>query len=167
MYPIRVPALRERRSDVSLLAGFFLDLYRRRLGLGPVRLNEAARKALVAADWRGNVRELDHVLGRAVLRAGADVGRDARVLIGPEHLHLDGEELSVTQFAEDESRAGTDAAMVSGSGMTLKEAVEQTKRVMVLRAVEENGGNWAAAARSLGMARSNLHHMAERLGLRR
>ena len=37
----------------------------------------------------------------------------------------------------------------------------------VLRAVEANGGNWAAAARSLGMARSNLHHMAERLGLRK
>ncbi len=50
--------------------------------------------------------------------------------------------------------------------MTLKEALEKTKRDMVLRAVEANGGNWAAAARSLGMARSNLHHMARHLGLR-
>jgi anaerobic nitric oxide reductase transcription regulator len=166
MYPIRVPALRERRSDIALLAGFFLDLYRRRLGLGPVRLNDAARKALVAAEWRGNVRELDHVLGRAVLRAGADVARDAPVLIGPEHLHLDARELSVTQSAEHEPRAGADP-VVSVRGMTLKDAVEETKRVMVVRAVEENGGNWAAAARSLGMARSNLHHMAERLGLRK
>jgi anaerobic nitric oxide reductase transcription regulator len=49
----------------------------------------------------------------------------------------------------------------------LREAVEETKRTMVLRAVKENGGNWAAAARSLGMARSNLHQMAERLGLRK
>ncbi len=51
-------------------------------------------------------------------------------------------------------------------GMTLKEALEKTKRDMVLRAVEADGGNWAAAARSLGMARSNLHHMARHLRLR-
>jgi anaerobic nitric oxide reductase transcription regulator len=37
----------------------------------------------------------------------------------------------------------------------------------VRRAIEESGGNWAAAARALGVARGNLHHMAERLGLRR
>jgi anaerobic nitric oxide reductase transcription regulator len=51
--------------------------------------------------------------------------------------------------------------------MTLREALEETKRALVLRAVEANGGNWAAAARSLGMARSNLHNMASRLGLAR
>jgi anaerobic nitric oxide reductase transcription regulator len=50
--------------------------------------------------------------------------------------------------------------------MTLKAAVEETKRMMILRALEQNAGNWAAAARALGMARSNLHPMAERLGLR-
>jgi len=167
MYPIRVPPLRDRRSDISLLAGFFLDLYRRRLGLGPVRLNEAARQALASAEWPGNVRELDHLLGRAVLRASAAVKRGSPILIGPEHLHIEAGELPRQKSAEYEPRSDAGTVLISTGGMTLKDAVEETKRVMVLRAVEESGGNWAAAARSLGMARSNLHHMAERLGLRK
>jgi anaerobic nitric oxide reductase transcription regulator len=166
MYPIRVPPLRERRSDIPLLAGFFLDLYRRRLGLGPVRLNEPARHALETADWPGNVREVHHLLGRAVLRASAGVARDAPVVIGPEHLQLDPPEPQ-RKRSDHPSPPDESAVVVPIGGMTLREAVEETKRAMVLRAVEENGGNWAAAARTLGMARSNLHHMAVRLGLRK
>jgi len=159
MYPIRVPPLRERRSDIALLAGYFLDLYRRRLGVGPVRLTEAARQALAAADWPGNVRELDHLLGRAVLRAGANHAPGAPIVIGPEALGL---ERSVPERGLTEGGPGA-----LGSRLTLKDALEETKRTLVLRALEESGGNWAAAARSLGMARSNLHHMAGRLGLRK
>lgn len=166
MYPIRVPPLRERRSDIPLLAGFFLDVYRRRLGLGPVRLNEPARRALEAADWPGNVRELDHLLGRAVLRCGGGTERNAPIVIGPEHLQLDAAALGAER-AVAPGPTPHDDSLVAVRGKTLREAIEETKRVMVRRAVEENGGNWAAAARSLGMARSNLHHMAERLGLRR
>lgn len=166
-YPIRVPSLRERRADIPLLAGFFLDRYRRRLGLGPVRLNEPARQALGNAEWPGNVRELDHLLGRAVLRASAHVGRDAPVLVGPEHLQLDAAEPGAGRLVAPASPSGERSAVVPIAGTTLREAVEETKRVMVIQAVKNNGGNWAAAARSLGMARSNLHHMAERLGLRK
>ncbi|MCB9626349.1 MAG: nitric oxide reductase transcriptional regulator NorR [Sandaracinaceae bacterium] len=161
MYPIRVPPLRERRSDIPLLAGFFLDLYRRRLGLGPVRLTNAARHALTEAPWAGNVRELDHVLGRAVLRASAGTGRNEATLIGPEHLQLD----ASTHVAEAGAVAGARALHGADADMTLHDAVERTKRVMILEAVAKHDGNWAAAARSLGMARGNLHNMAKRLGL--
>lgn len=167
IYPIHIPPLRERRSDVALLAGFFLDLYRRRLGLGPVRLNESARQELAAADWPGNVRELDHALGRAVLRASAGVSRGAPILIGRQHLGSD-ESAGLPKRSSEAPQAPSDAALLASlSGMTLREALEETKRALVLRAVEANGGNWAAAARSLGMARSNLHNMAARLGLTR
>lgn len=161
MYPIHVPPLRERRSDIPLLAGFFLDLYRRRLGLGPLRLTDAARQTLTAANWPGNVRELDHLLGRAVLRASAGVRRGAPTVIGPAH--LEGEARAAVPGAV--IAAPTDAAAVTLVGKTLKEAVVETKRLMITRAVEAHGGNWAAAARELGMARGNLHHMARRLGL--
>jgi anaerobic nitric oxide reductase transcription regulator len=165
MYPIHVPPLRERRADIPMLAGFFLDLYRSRLGLGPVRLTSQGRSALTSADWPGNVRELDHLLGRAVLRASANVERGAPVLIGPEHLQLE-PGLDVDTTSPSPPRQ-SDALLIDVADKTLSDAVEALKRKMVLRAVEENGGNWAAAARSLGMARSNLHRMAERLGLRR
>ncbi|MCA9664195.1 MAG: nitric oxide reductase transcriptional regulator NorR [Myxococcales bacterium] len=165
MYPIRVPPLRERRSDIPLLAGFFLDLYRRRIGLGPLRLTERARLALTSADWPGNVRELDHVLGRSVLRASVNITRGAPIVIGPEHLQLD----AVRNEGQDALAAASrrESAVVQVGGLTLKEGVEKTKRTMILRAVEDSGGNWAAAARALGMARGNLHHMAQRMGLRK
>jgi anaerobic nitric oxide reductase transcription regulator len=160
MYPIRVPALRERRSDIPLLAGYFLDLYRRRLGLGPVRLTSAARDALMAASWPGNVRELEHLLGRALLRAGASVPRGAPTVLDLGHLQLDD---SPANFPARQSVPASPRVAVTAR--TLKEAVEETKRTMVRQAVAAHGGNWAAAARSLGMARGNLHHMARRLGL--
>lgn len=168
MYPIRVPALRERRSDIPLLAGYFLDVYRRRLGLGPVRLTEPARQALAVADWPGNVRELDHVLGRAVLRASAVTAEGAPTLIHAEHLQLQAPSApSAGATAPRVEPAGEGSLVVPIAGKTLKEAVDDTKRALITHAVEENGGNWAAAARTLGLARSNLHHMADRLGLRR
>lgn len=166
MYPIEVPPLRQRRSDIALLAGAFLDRYRRRLGLGPVRLTEPARRALIAADWPGNVRELDHLLGRAVLRASAGTERGAPTLIGPEHLQLDAAEAAEERPAAGALSPSPDSVVVPVAGKTLREVVDETKRAMVLRALDESGGNWAAAARSLGMARGNLHHMAQRLGLR-
>ncbi len=167
MYPIHVPPLRERRTDILLLAGHFLDLYRRRLGLGPVRLTEPARQALVAAAWPGNVRELDHLLGRAVLRASAGVARGAATLIGPKSLQLEPSVPDVggggrLGIAEVDSAA----IAVPVDGRSLREVVQDTKRAVVRRAVKNAGGNWARAARELGMARSNLHQMAQRLGLR-
>src|SRR5690606_17206202 len=160
-YPLRVPPLRERRGDIPLLAGHFLDLYRRRLGLGPVRLNEEARQALTSADFPGNVRELEHLLGRAILRASARAVRGAPVLVGREPLQIDA---PLGPPLAPEPRA---AKAPPQRPQTLRAALEETKRAMIARAVEENGGNWAAAARQLGMARGNLHHMATRLGLRK
>ena len=163
MVRIRVPPLRERRSDIPLLAGVFLDLYRRRLGLGPVRLTEDARHLLATSEWPGNVRELDHVLGRVVLRASAEVARGAPVVLRPEHFAGD---VARARLVPTPTRPPPLVSLVGG-GRTLREAVDDTKRAMILDAVELSGGNWAAAARTLGMARGNLHHMADRLGLRR
>ncbi|HET9621243.1 MAG TPA: nitric oxide reductase transcriptional regulator NorR, partial [Kofleriaceae bacterium] len=69
MFPLRVPALRDRRADIAILAGFFLDRHRAQLGLPHVVLGADALAALEANAWPGNVRELDHALARAVLRA--------------------------------------------------------------------------------------------------
>ncbi len=159
MYPIRVPPLRERRSDIPILAGFFLDGYQRRLGLGPVRLTDGARQALVSAPWPGNVRELDHLLGRAVLRASAGTGRGDAVVIEAAHLQI----TTPTAGTDGEREPGPPSR--AGRPQTLREAVEETKRRLITDAVVDHDGNWAAAARSLGMARGNLHHMARRLGL--
>ena len=164
MYPIHVPPLRERREDILLLAGSFLDRYRRKFGLGPVRLSEGARRALEAAPWPGNVRELDHVLGRAVLRASAAAARGDTTLIREESLQL-GAERSAASVEVVKPPAPAERGAGAGPATHLRDAVEDFKKATIARAVEEHGGNWAAAARALGMERSNLHHMARRLGL--
>jgi anaerobic nitric oxide reductase transcription regulator len=161
VYPLHVPALRERRSDISLLAGFFCDLARRRLGLGPVRLSEAALAALRDAAWPGNVRELENVISRAVLQAAGRVERGAAVVVDTPQLtkSLDA---AVDAAAAPTARSHPHEV----STRSLREATVDFQRTAIRQAVAAHDGNWAAAARSLGMGRSNLHHLAKRLGLR-
>jgi len=159
VYPIHVPPLRDREGDIALLAGHFCDRARARLGLGPVRLDAAARARLGAYAWPGNVRELENVVSRAVLRAAAGVQRGGAVVVAPHHLGRDfGAE------AEPESVAMGDEG--GGSAPPLADRVDDFKRRAIRDAVAANGGNWAAAARALGLHRSNLHHLARRLGMR-
>ena len=167
VYPIHVPPLRERRPDIALLAGFFCDLVRRRVGLGPVRLNAEARELLVQYDWPGNVRELENVLSRVALRASAAVPRGEPVVLTAAHL---GPEFGAAPAAAPApaSPAPGDVPEVLAplAGRPLREAVDDYERALIQRAVRDNRGNWAAAARALAMHRSNLHRLAERLGLR-
>ncbi len=156
VYPLRTPPLRERREDIPLLAGFFSDMARRRLGTGPVRLEGLALEQLAAHDWPGNVRELENVISRAVLKASAEVRKGTPVVVEARHL---GGELA----------AEAPPAVVSThlhETVSLRTATARYQRELIERAVAASGGNWAEAARQLGLHRSNLHHLAARLGLR-
>jgi anaerobic nitric oxide reductase transcription regulator len=160
VYPIHVPALRERREDIPLLAGHFLDVSRRRLGLGHVRLTDQARERLIGAPWPGNVRELENVISRGVLRAAAGSRGRETLLVGLEHLDLDPAGAGAQVARPPECAAGVEAR---GS---LQDRVDVFRRAEIQGAVEWHRGNWAAAARELGMHRSNLHHLARRLRLK-
>lgn len=158
VYRVHVPPLRERSDDVALLAGHFSDQARLRVGCGPVRLAPEALERLASYEWPGNVRELENLVQRAVLRAAAGARRDARVVVRAEHL-LDGVHPSVVL-------APPMTTPSAPSGGTLAEQVDAFRRALIARTVAAHGGNWAAAARELGLHRSNLHHLAKRLGLR-
>lgn len=157
VFPVRVPALAERREDIAPLAAHFADFNRRRLGLGSVRFTDAALARLRDAAWPGNVRELENVVSRAVLRASAGLAPHSPVSIGTAHLDV-----------SDAAPGATQAPGVPAPapGAPLREQVEAFQRQAILDAVARHDGNWAAAARSLGMHRSNLHQLAGRLGLR-
>ncbi len=163
VYPIHVPSLRERREDIPILAAHFVDACRQRLGLGPVRLADEARERLVAADWPGNVRELENVISRGVLRAAREqTGRGRAILVGVEHLDLAAGPLPAPPGAP-----GIGGAPEGIPSPRLADRVDAFRRRTILDAVERHGGNWAAAARELGLHRSNLHQLAGRLGLRK
>jgi anaerobic nitric oxide reductase transcription regulator len=163
VFPLRVPPLRERREDIPLLASHFADAAARRIGVPRVRIDAVARTRLVDSDWPGNVRELENVIARAVLRAaGGSSGSTASqepVTIAPVHLGL-------TPAPEETPSSKRDVVQASTSAGSFRDQVVEFERRIVAEAIARNGGNWAAAARALGMHRSNLHHLATRLGLR-
>jgi anaerobic nitric oxide reductase transcription regulator len=160
VFPLRVPPLRERREDIPILATHFVDAARRRLGLGRLRLSDEARERLVAASWPGNVRELENVLSRAVLRAAWGRRDDERIVVEAAHLDLgpvpDAPELAVEPRPADAP---------AGNPSPLVDRVDAFRRRAISDALERNGGSWAAAGRELGLHRSNLHHLAKRLGI--
>ena len=136
---LTVPPLRERGSDVPLLAQHFLEKFARPANAPPKRLSPAAGALLADYQWPGNVRELEHVIERAVALSAGDT-------LTPEDLpaHLHGE-------PEHAPRLPT-------SRMTL----EQVKRWYVSKVLEETGGNKLRAAEVLGIDRSTLYRMLER-----
>ncbi|QDU83088.1 Regulatory protein LuxO [Planctomycetes bacterium Pla163] len=153
---ITVPPLRERAEDVAPLAGHFADANRARFGTGPVRFAADAQRALTAAAWPGNVRELENTVARAVLHASSRVERGESVLVKASDLGRIGEAYTLAPVV----------ASSSAGGMTLAESVAITQRASIERAVAANAGNWAAAARELGVDRANLHRLARRLGVK-
>lgn len=160
VYPLVVPPLRERREDVPLLAGYFCDLTRRRLGLGPVRLAADAAEAMCSYAWPGNIRELENVVSRVVLRKSASVPRGEPVIIGARDL---APELTPQLF--EKALPPEQGPIRMAEPRPLKEATRDFQRASIGRALEVGGQNWAEAARLLGMDRGNLYHLATRLGM--
>jgi anaerobic nitric oxide reductase transcription regulator len=161
VYPIRVPALRERKGDVPLLAGYFCDQIGRKLGLPPIHLTPDVLESLTHYAWPGNVRELENLISRAVLKAQAEQNGEPRIILRPSHLGM--------EFSQAETEmpvASTNQAPLLQADQTFRDAVEDFQRRLILSALERNQDNWSAAARELGMQRSNLHHLAKRLGLK-
>ncbi len=159
VYPIRVPALREHADDISLLAGFFLNEARLRLGLGRIRLTSAARAALDGAAWPGNVRELQHTILRAALRASEGRRREL-VVIDEPHLGLGVTVRPVAQVVAV-------ASPVHAPELPLHAAIDRLKHARIASALDATRGNWAEAARVLGLDRGNFHRLARRLGFAR
>jgi len=169
-FRLRVPALAERREDIPRLVGHFADRARRQLGTGPIRLGLEAHAQLTERAWPGNVRELEHEVARAVLRASARVTPGEPVVIEACDLRGGAVATEPAPTTQDQAARGagpaTPDAEAAEPGTPLRERVRAFQRRAVTDALAAADGSYAAAARSLGMHRSNLHHLAKRLGLR-
>ncbi len=138
VFPVTIPPLRERRGDILLLAGHFLERVARQAGKKGLSLSGAAEEVLLAYDWPGNVRELQNAVERAVILAD-------RERIEPEHLML-----------ESASSLGKKSWLVSAPlEGALKEAVERVKNAVekekITRALRAADGDAAQAAKALGI----------------
>jgi two-component system, NtrC family, response regulator AtoC len=136
---ITVPPLRERASDIPLLAQHFLEIFARRSGRAIRRLAPEAVALLAGYRWPGNVRELEHVIERATALSAAETLLPDDL---PPHLR------------EERDRA----PRLPADGMTL----EDVKRWYVNKVLEESGGNKLRAAELLGIDRRTLYRILER-----
>lgn len=173
VYPIWVPPLRERERDVLVLAGYFLEVTARKLGLRQLKLAAASESALLAYNWPGNVRELEHMISRAALKAKAQssVGALAQfpnggiLALTPAHLDLL-ENPPATQATDAPITSESSIPLSKPGEQTLKDATEKLQRQLVVRALEEHQGNWTRAGKALGLDRANLARLAKRLGVK-
>src|SRR5437870_163926 len=135
---IALPPLRDRREDIMLLANNFLrqhvQRYRKQIG----GFDETARERLLQHSFPGNVRELDHVIERAVLMARGS--------------HLKGAELGLTSGG--------------GESKTLEDmSLEEVEAFLIKKALARNNGNARKAAEALGLSRSAFYRRLQQYGL--
>ena len=150
---LRLPPLRERRSEIPELAAALLSRLARRHRLGPARLSADALEALVHRDWPGNVRELESVLAEALMRwPGARV-------IGPEMVAGGGRETSRP------SPAAPDPLHTVMEIRRLALARAAFERLVLLRALRRAAGSRVRAARELGISRQSLWQKLRRHGI--
>jgi anaerobic nitric oxide reductase transcription regulator len=158
VFPLTIPALRERHQDILLLAGHFLETNRSRLGLRGIRLSPDAEAALLAYHWPGNVRELEHLISRATIRLLVDTpDRNQIFTLSADNLNL----LPSTQ-----QPVAATSREIGAPRQSLRQSVEQLQSQLIRQALEETDRNWSQAARQLGMDPSNLHKLASKLGLK-
>lgn len=156
VYPIPIPPLRERREDLPILAGHFLEQNRCRLGLRSLKLAAAAELALFDYSWPGNIRELEHVISRAAIKAlSLGAQRSDIVTLQPELLDLPQAQPAKIALPND---------LLPAQG--LKHAVNQIQRQLIEQALQQHEQCWSDAAKALKIDASNLHKLAQRLGMK-
>lgn len=178
VFPIHVPALREREKDILLLAGHFLEQNRVRLGLRGIRLSPEASHLLMQYNWPGNVRELEHIISRAALKIVASkINRNEIATLEARYLDIHpsfnapdnaidpANPLSKQSSALTSTHATADTATNPTLG-ALKPLLQEFEYTLIKNALEHTQYHWTAAAKILDIDASNLHKLAKKLGLK-
>jgi DNA-binding NtrC family response regulator len=158
VFPLHVPALRERPSDIPLLAEAFVDSFCMENGLRTKRIDPAFFQALQQRSWPGNVRELKNVVERAAILS-SDVISIADL---PEDPHL-------SPF-DDDPRPSAGAVLITpkqGERLSLREYRDAAERAYILQTLVDTDWNISRAAVSLSVERTNLHKKIRAYGIKR
>jgi two-component system response regulator PilR (NtrC family) len=144
---IALPALRERKEDLPLLAEHFLRFYTAENGKAARAIEPDAMKALFQHQWPGNVRELENAIERSVVLSSGDT--------------ITTDLLPESVFAADEPTA----VSIPAEGLSYRDAVESFERRLVVSALKRAGGVQKKAAELLKTRPTTLHEIIKRLGL--
>lgn len=142
---IHIPSLKEREEDIPLLADHFLNKYRKELNKNIKGIDSDAMRALLSYEWKGEIRELENIIERAVIFCKSDM--------------ISINDLPVT-FKPDIERADF---LLSGS---LDESVRKFERDFILRALENNDTNKEKTAEALQVGLSTLYRKLKELDIK-
>jgi len=155
--PLHLPALRDRREDIPLLARAFLDRFRKSMGKPVQGIHPEALRRLEAYDWPGNVRELENSIERAV---ALETGPLISVDVLPD---------KISRYYQEHAAqpAGVPGArvLIPPEGMNLEKFIENVERSHILAALECADGVRARAAELLGMSYRSFKHYAKKYGV--
>ncbi len=144
VFPVRVPPLRERKSDIVLLADYFAEKYSRRNGKPIKRISSPALDLFTSYHWPGNVRELENCIERAAILS-------TDMVIHSYHLPPS------LQSAQSTNTEPT---------TTLEAALSRLEKELIVEALKISGGNMAAASRRLGISERQMGLRVHHYGIR-
>ena len=147
VFPILIPPLRERKSDIMLLADHFLQKYGEMYGKKMKRISTSAINMMMAYHWPGNVRELENCIERAVLTSSDGV--------------VHGFNLPPSLQTSDE----THTSLLPENGADLRQMVDTYEREIIIDALKKHRGNAAAAARYLQATQRILNYRIKNLSI--
>jgi two-component system nitrogen regulation response regulator GlnG len=156
---VRLPALRERREDIPLLARYFLGKSARELGVEPKRLTDAAMKYLMSHDFPGNVRQLENLCHwLTVMAPGVNV--DLHDL--PPEFRQDQRAMTTQSWIAALEREA-ELALNRGEHSIMPELSRQFERALIVKALAHTGGRRIEASHLLGMGRNTLTRKIQEL----
>jgi len=137
---VHLPPLRERKEDIPLLVEHFIRKYNIEMGKQCVGVSDDVMRLLMSYEWRGNIREMQNVIERAIIFAEDDTIR-----------------------ASDIGFLGSEAIVLSREGQSLQETVKAYEKQEICRVLNSHNWNKVEAAKSLGIGLSSLYRKIDEL----
>ena len=154
---LRVPPLRERRSEIPTIVNYYVNHYSAKFGRKDIQITPQAVDLLMVSDWPGNVRQLCNEIQRTVARA------EDGTVITPEQLSPELKRTSSPTTLHRQRRLRRCLRLrIVQTGGTLADALAEVERRMISDALRRHGGNISRAARELGLTRRGLYLKLER-----
>jgi len=152
--PLHVPALRDRRDDIPLLARHFLESFRRSMEKSVEAISPEAMRKLESYDWPGNVRELENTIERAVALEG---GREISVGVLPDRI--------ANVWGGGGIPTGVGEAQIPEEGVDFERVVAETEKRYLQAALTKAGGVRTQAAEMLKISYRSFRHYAKKHNL--
>lgn len=156
---LRVPPLRERRSEIPTIVNYYINHYSARFGRKDIQITPQATDLLMVFDWPGNVRQLCNEIQRIVARA------EDGTVITPDHLSPELKRTAAPMSPPSTTASLAALSTTSLENVTLADALAEVERRMIADALKRHRGNISRAARELGLTRRGLYLKLERHSL--